>query len=214
MENFLFIEMAPIIFERLRNSYGITNNNYQRSVGPEYLLNQLLTGDLTALNEKCSTGKSSSFFYLTTDNKIFLKTIPKHEFLFFNRILKNYYEHMMSHGNTLIVRIYGLYKLKVYANRQKINTIYFISMENIFSHLKKEEGVKIEEVYDLKGSLYGRTGEDGKELKDQDWIERDKKISLSSEVSAIFREQIKADSRFFKKTNINDYSLMVAFVRH
>jgi 1-phosphatidylinositol-4-phosphate 5-kinase len=50
MENFLFIEMAPVIFERLRNSYGIANNDYQRSVGPEYLLNQLLTGDLTALN--------------------------------------------------------------------------------------------------------------------------------------------------------------------
>ena len=214
MENYLFIEMAPIIFERLRNCYGIANNDYQRSVGPEYLLNQLLTGDLTALNEKCSTGKSGSFFYLTTDNRVFLKTIPKHEFLFFTRILKHYYEHMTAHANTLIVRIYGLYKLKVYANRQKVNTIYFISMENIFSQLKPEEGVRVEEVYDLKGSLYGRTGEDGKELKDQDWIERGKKISLPAELSALFREQITADSRFFKKNNINDYSLMVAFVRH
>lgn len=210
IENFLFIEMAPIIFERLRASYGISNNEYQRSVGPEYLLNQLLTGDLTALNEKCSTGKSGSFFYLTTDNRVFLKTIPKHEFLFFTRILKHYYEHMSSHPNTLIVRIYGLYKLKVYANRQKINTIYFISMENIFS---QQQGPEILEVYDLKGSLYGRTGQDGKELKDQDWIERGKKISLPSELSALFREQIWADSRFFKKNNINDYSLMVAFVR-
>lgn len=159
--------MAPIIFERLRVSYGISNNDYQRSVGPEYLLNQLLTGDLTALNEKCSTGKSGSFFYLTPDNRIFLKTIPKHEFLFFTRILKHYYEHMSTHPNTLIVRIYGLYKLKVYANRQKINTIYFISMENIFS---QQQAPEILEVYDLKGSLYGRTGQDGKELKDQDWI--------------------------------------------
>lgn len=39
-----------MIFERLRKLYGITNNDYQRSVGPESLLNQLLTGDLTALN--------------------------------------------------------------------------------------------------------------------------------------------------------------------
>jgi hypothetical protein len=48
--------------------------------------------------------------------------------VFFTKILKNYYEHMINHGNTLIVRVYGLYKLKVYANKQKINTIYFISM--------------------------------------------------------------------------------------
>lgn len=210
-EHFLFIEMAPIVFERLRLSYGLANNDYQRSVGPEYLLNQLLTGDLTALNEKCSTGKSGAFFYLTTDNRVFLKTIPKHEFLFFTRILRHYYDHMTTNPNSLVVRVYGLYKLKVYANKVKTHTIYFISMENIFSQL---EGLQLLEVYDLKGSLYGRSGQDGKELKDQDWIERKKKISLPAELSALFREQIWADSRFFKKNNINDYSLMVAFVRY
>lgn len=35
---------------------------------------------------------------------------------------------MMNNGNTLIVRVYGLYKLKIYVNKQKINTIYFMSM--------------------------------------------------------------------------------------
>jgi len=34
MEKFQFIEMSPIIFERLRKFYGISNNDYQRSVGP------------------------------------------------------------------------------------------------------------------------------------------------------------------------------------
>jgi hypothetical protein len=121
---------------------------------------------------------------------------------------------MTANRNSLIVRIYGLYKLKVYVNKQKVNTIYFISMENIFQHLKKEEGVTVDEVYDLKGSLYGRTGSDGNELKDQDWVERGKKIRLPQEISEVFRDQIKADSKFFKKNNINDYSLMVAFVSH
>ena len=45
-------------------------------------------------------------------------------------------------------------------------------------------------------------------------MERHKKISLKPEVSSIFKEQIKADSKFFKKNNINDYSLMIAFVKH
>lgn len=57
-------------------------------------------------------------------------------------------------------------------------------------------------------------GEDGKQLKDQDWMERGKKISLKPETSAIFKDQIKADSKFFKKNNINDYSLMISFVKH
>ena len=116
------------MFGHLRMQYGVTNHEYQRSVGPEGLLNQLLTGDLTALNEKCSTGKSGAFFYLTSDNRIFLKTLPKDEFIFFTKIIENYYKHMMDYPNTLIVRIYGLYKLKIFQNKQKINTIYFISM--------------------------------------------------------------------------------------
>jgi 1-phosphatidylinositol-4-phosphate 5-kinase len=117
-----------------------------------------LTGDLTALNEKCSTGKSGAFFYLTSDNKIFLKTLTKNEYVFFNNILQNYYKHMMNYPNTLIVRIYGLYKLKVYINKQKVNTIYFISMENIFAKVISQSQCSIKEVYDLKGSLYGRSG--------------------------------------------------------
>ena len=62
-------------------------------MGPESLLNSLLMGNLTALNEKCSTGKSGSFFYLTLDNKIFLKTIPKREYEFFVEIIEKYYWH-------------------------------------------------------------------------------------------------------------------------
>lgn len=50
---------------------------------------------------------------------------------------------MTNHENSLIVRIYGLYKLKVYINKEKINTIYFISMENIFKEVSKEHNLKI-----------------------------------------------------------------------
>jgi len=39
-----------------------------------------------------------------------------------------------------------------------MKTIYFISMENIFALIVKENCLKINEIYDLKGSLYGRTG--------------------------------------------------------
>lgn len=93
--------------------------------------------------------------------------------------------------NTLIVRIYGLYKLKIYQDKEKIDTIYFISMENIFKDVSSGNAnkvwngkeaqpqqntisgsssnfnissmkIKVKETYDLKGSLYGRNGEEGK----------------------------------------------------
>jgi hypothetical protein len=77
---------------------------------------------------------------------------------------------MRNYKNSMIVRVYGLYKLKVFVNKEKIKTIYFISMENIFAYITKDYGLKINEIYDLKGSLYGRTGGEGSELKDQDWV--------------------------------------------
>ena len=39
-------------------------------------------------------------------------------------------------------------------------------------------------------------------------------IRLPDQLKDIFRDQITIDSRFFKKNNINDYSLMVAFVKY
>ncbi len=43
----------------------------------------------------------------------------------------------------MIVRIYGLYKLKIFQNKQKVNTIYFISMENIFKGISNDFSIKI-----------------------------------------------------------------------
>lgn len=65
---------------------------------------------------------------------------------------------MRKYKNSLIVRVYGLYKLKIFVNKEKVQTIYFISMENIFANVTKENNLRIDELYDLKGSLYGRTG--------------------------------------------------------
>ena len=85
-------------------------------------------------------------------------------------------------------------------------------MENIFKQLvnNPEIPIKIKEVYDLKGSLYNRTGEEGKQLKDNDWLNKDKKIHLPKHLKEIFKNQIKVDSKFFKHANVNDYSLLVA----
>lgn len=119
---------------------------------------------------------------------------------------------MRTYTNSLIVRIYGLYKLKVFINKQKQKTIYFISMENIFTNISKDNQLECQEVYDLKGSLYNRTGERGSELKDNDWINNNKSIKLDIKPRQIFIDQVIIDSKFFKKNNINDYSMMIAII--
>lgn len=86
-------------------------------------------------------------------------------------------------------------------------------MENIFSYTTKEYGLKIDELYDLKGSLYGRTGGEGSELKDQDWVSNKKLIQFPLTIKQTFIDQIILDSKFFKKNNINDYSMMIAMIK-
>lgn len=55
--------------------YGISNDDFLRSIGPEQLLGDLIFGNLASLTEKVSSGKSGSFFYYSFDDKYMLKTI-------------------------------------------------------------------------------------------------------------------------------------------
>ena len=62
--------------------YGIDNDDYLASIGPETLLSSLLKGDLSSLKELTSSGKSGSFFYYSADARFTLKTISRDEFNF------------------------------------------------------------------------------------------------------------------------------------
>lgn len=70
-----FYEYSPMIFERIRKMYGVSNEDFLRSMGPEQLVGDLIFGNLSSLTEKVSSGKSGSFFYYSSDDKYMLKTI-------------------------------------------------------------------------------------------------------------------------------------------
>ena len=70
-----FYDYAPKIFFNLRNIYGISNEDYLKSLGPENFLGNLIITKNKSLKELCSSGKSGSFFYFSYDSKYLLKTI-------------------------------------------------------------------------------------------------------------------------------------------
>jgi len=92
--------------------YGISANEYLKSIGPENLIGSIMMGNTTSLKEQCSAGKSGSFFYYTADARYMLKTIHHHEFETIKGILKAYYEHIVKYPQTLITRFFGLHKIK------------------------------------------------------------------------------------------------------
>ncbi len=103
-------------------------------------------GNITSLQEQCSTGKSGSFFYYTSCGRFLIKTIGRSEFKFFKSILPDYYRHLSEHPHSLLLRVFGLHKLK-----QVKTKVYFAVISNVFNTERE-----IHARYDIKGSSVDR----------------------------------------------------------
>jgi 1-phosphatidylinositol-4-phosphate 5-kinase len=108
---FKFINYAPLVFYKLRNMNGISEDSYLKSLGPNQLINSIMSNDNQTLYELCSSGQSGSLFYYTKDRRYMLKTIPEREFVKFRSVLQAYYQHMKVNKDSLINRFYGLHKV-------------------------------------------------------------------------------------------------------
>jgi 1-phosphatidylinositol-4-phosphate 5-kinase len=155
----------------------------------DYLLS--LTGKYV-LSELESAGKSGSFFYYSQDYRFIIKTIHHSEHRFMLKILIHYYNHIKKNPHTLLSRIFGLHRVKLPGNKK----IHFVVMGNVFPPNKD-----IHEIYDLKGSILGRSipEEDARSnpravMKDQNWVHREKKLSLGPEKRALFEKQLAIDT--------------------
>lgn len=81
----------------------------------------MFNANFKTLTELCSSGKSGSFFYYTSDGNFMLKTIRKDEFKLMKRMLKSYYDHLtVGNVDSLISRIYGLHKVIFYRKKHKM----------------------------------------------------------------------------------------------
>lgn len=86
--------------------------------------------------------------------------------------------------------------------------IHFVIMHSVF-----DSPVKIDTIYDLKGSRIGRSAtqkerESGGVLKDNDIVENNVKIHLGSKREP-FLKQLERDANFLASLNIMDYSLLL-----
>lgn len=190
--------------------YGIKNEDYLKSLGPENFLGNLILTKNRSLREMYSAGKSGSFFYYSYDNQFVLKTISTPEFEFFKSIIENYYFHIKDNENTLIQRFFGLHTMIF--NDIKM---HFVIMNNVFN-----TKIKINFKYDLKGSSYSRMSRNNQDvkyekfdfnipMKDNDFTERKEGFDLPEEIVDELYKEIKKDTKFLAGSNINDYSLLI-----
>jgi hypothetical protein len=163
-----------------------------------------------------------------------LKTQTKEENKFMIRILPHYYQYLTENPHSLLVRILGnhhqrhllppraehqfqimfddvfgahtgMHRIKMYHLRRKV---HFVVMTSVF-----DTPAQINTIYDLKGSLVGRSAtqkerDSGGVLKDNDLLNDSRKIHLGAKKAA-FMAQLEKDAMFLAKLNIMDYSLLV-----
>jgi 1-phosphatidylinositol-4-phosphate 5-kinase len=209
IKDFSFVDLEPNVFSLLREGYGISPHSYKKS----FEINTASDIDSVRFIEKSTEGKSGSFFYFTPDNRFIIKNVTASEEKFLCKIAYKYYEHMRENKDSLIVRFFGLHKVRL-APEQRYITV--VVMENIFY---TEEQRKIHRRFDLKGSWVGRrslkTGQSPDEykgtLKDLDLGEE--KIFIGSDQKEQLMDLLIKDVAFLTKCRIMDYSLLLGVLQ-
>ena len=209
LQSFSFTDCDPAIYGLLRNTYGIAPRVYRES----FKIKNAADVESSRMLEKFTEGKSGSFFYFTRDFRYIIKTVTRSEELFLQKIAFQYYKHMRSNPNSVIVRFFGLHKVQL-APEQRYITV--VVMENIFN---TPPGTPIHERYDLKGSRVGRrvlkSGQNAADyrgtMKDLDLTSR---VVVGPDSKTQLMEQLRQDVEFLTSCKIMDYSLLLGIHNH
>ncbi|XP_005382451.1 PREDICTED: phosphatidylinositol 4-phosphate 5-kinase-like protein 1 isoform X5 [Chinchilla lanigera] len=196
-EGFELGTLAGPAFARLRRSLGVAEEDYQAALGPGGPYLQFL-----------STSKSKASFFLSHDQRFFLKTQRRREVQVLLAHLPRYVQHLQRHPHSLLARLLGVHSLRVAQGKKK----YFIIMQSVFY-----PAGRISERYDIKGCEVSRWVEPAPEgsplvlvLKDLNF--QGKTMNLGPQRSWLLR-QMELDTTFLQELRVLDYSLLMAFQR-
>ena len=210
LRDFAFIDIEPTIFGMLRNSYGVDPTTYQQS----FRIKDEQDVESSGMLEKFTEGKSGSFFYFTRDYRYIIKTITSEEVSLLQKIAYRYYEHMQRNPDSVIVRLYGLHKVRLARGQKYISVVV---MDNLFHN---DQNLKMSERYDLKGSRVGRRVIKGNEKKEDRYkktlkdLDLQTKIVIGPEAKTQLMEQLRKDVEFLCSLHIMDYSMLLGIYHH
>eukprot|EP00981_Chlorochromonas_danica_P002710 scaffold537_cov180-Ochromonas_danica.AAC.15 len=187
---FTFKDYMTNVFRALRALGNIEEADYMLS----------LAGDFNYI-EFIANSKSGQFFFYSHDGRYMIKTQTKEECRLLKSIMPRYVQHLSDHPDSLLVKFYGLHRVKMPSLRSKT---YFVIMSSVFA-----TPLPIHVKYDLKGSTVGRRTEDKDAVqKDVNLQESGRKIMLGEDQIDVFQETLLADTVFLRDLNIMDYSLL------
>lgn len=206
-----FIDVAPLVFQRIRFYDGISNEDFIRDIGYNDF-KAIFSKKMQSLEEEKSTGKSGSVFFQSSNGKYFIKTIRDSEVQILKKTLPKYFAHLELNPHSLLSRYYGLHKLRFFKNNKLQKSFFLVIMNNVFHD--GATPIKPDTIFDLKGSTYKRrTSEEklklkaaGKDLNFTDMINAGSvNMKIGAEKLQRVLEIISRDSKFLAECNIIDY---------
>eukprot|EP00475_Leptophrys_vorax_P005698 TRINITY_DN13438_c0_g1_i2.p2 TRINITY_DN13438_c0_g1~~TRINITY_DN13438_c0_g1_i2.p2 ORF type:complete len:671 (-),score=154.90 TRINITY_DN13438_c0_g1_i2:340-2352(-) len=181
-------------FNAVRKVFGISTARLTRSIRSGRLIGGV------------SSGKSSSYFYLTRDKQFVLKSLNQSELETFREILPKYVSHIDKYPNTFLPRFMALFRVTFPSAN-----FFFLMTNNVFI-----QDVKMDVVYDLKGSTRNRKALESEKrpgkvpiLKDIDFKENNRLLFLENGAFLSLKLQLETDTAFLEENNIIDYSILV-----
>ena len=199
-------EFCPKIFKYLREIDKVSED-------------ELISSFLPQNNEKSvskSAGRSGQLFIHSHDKKFILKTIEYEELEFIRSIfIEKFADYITKTPESLISRIYGVYKIKMRVDLCNERELYFMLMKNVFGIFKELHCIK----YDLKGSVadrkvdYDIENPESQVYKDINFKEMERVLLLSSDDSVRVRNILQTDASFLFGLEIMDYSLLVVKIK-
>ncbi|OQR98214.1 phosphatidylinositol 4-phosphate 5-kinase (PIPK-D11/GPCR-PIPK) [Achlya hypogyna] len=205
-----FQDVAPLVFQSIRELFGIDAAAYRDAFAPSELLRE------------CGLkGKSGNIMYFTHNMQFLVKSVPKEEFDVLRTILPHYYKYLVAHRATHLCRYFGCHSITLPVGTR---CMYFVVMQNLFN-----EG-RVHEIYDLKGNTDRRQAIADADVEavmqqtlrrqtidtlmlDIDFSRVHRCMNLSEANAAAMKGQLKLDITFLAEQNIMDYSILVG-VQH
>lgn len=187
-----WVHPAPFVYRLVRQKFGVSEHDFLDSTCSESRVRELPT-----------PGKSGALFYITDDEKYFMKTIQHIEEKMLVSMLPSYYRHVSNNPDTLLTKYLAHFSVQTRRDRH----IRMVVMASIFT-----DQVFIDRKYDLKGSTYKRYASPAQlqsenvTLKDQDF---DDPIFFRPEVLERIMDQLAKDSQFLESHSVMDYSLLL-----
>lgn len=187
-----WVHPAPYVYKLIRHRFGIEEADFLDS-----------TCSVSRVRELPTPGRSGALFYITDDEKYFMKTIQHVEEKMLISMLPSYYEHVHNNPRTLLTKYMAHFTVQTRRDRH----IRMVVMASIFN-----DKIFIDRKYDLKGSTYKRfaTAEQLKSqnvtLKDQDLK---KAIYFRPEQLDKIMKQLERDSAYLESHHVMDYSLLL-----